>query len=47
VCTLATLPAVVQQQALASPAVLVIGDVAAAGAAVQASDWPSGQVQAA
>jgi uroporphyrin-III C-methyltransferase len=31
VCTLATLVAVIQQQALASPAVLVIGDVAAAG----------------
>jgi uroporphyrin-III C-methyltransferase len=32
-CTLATLVAVVQQQALQSPAVLVIGDVAAAAAA--------------
>ena len=47
VCTLGTLAAVVQQQALASPAVLVVGDVAAAGAALQANEGPSGQLQVA
>jgi uroporphyrin-III C-methyltransferase len=47
VCTLGTLAAVVQQQALASPAVLVVGDVAAAGAALGANDGPSEKVQVA
>ncbi len=47
VCTLGTLAAEVQQQALATPAVLVLGDVVAASAALGARDWPGGQVQAA
>jgi uroporphyrin-III C-methyltransferase len=47
VCTLGTLAAVVRQQALASPAVLVVGDVAAAGAALGAIDGPGGQLQVA
>jgi uroporphyrin-III C-methyltransferase len=47
VCTLATLQAEVQRQGLASPAVLVIGDVAAAGAAVAAGIAPDGRMQVA
>jgi uroporphyrin-III C-methyltransferase len=47
VCTLGTLAAVVQQQALASPAVLVVGDVAAAGAALGANDGSTEQVHVA